>query len=88
MHLTLDLTQILQANKTLMPDGQDAPPRHNVMYPRFPISLTFACITRLPHAKQPQAHKPRSSRSCASIPVASGNRGVISTSNGTGRLRK
>ena len=46
MHLTLDLTQILQANKTLMPDGQDAPPRRNVMYPRFPISLTFACITR------------------------------------------
>jgi hypothetical protein len=34
------------------------------------------------------AHSPRSSRSCASMADASGNRGVISNSKGTGRLQK
>jgi hypothetical protein len=50
------------------------------IYQRFPISLALACI--------PGDYKPRSSRSCASIPVASEKRGVISNSNGIGRLQK
>jgi hypothetical protein len=38
--------------------------------------------------RSPQAHNPRSSRSCASMTEASGKRGEISNSKGTGRLHK
>jgi hypothetical protein len=50
--------------------------------------FTVKCVQgiRVSILSQPHAHNPRSSRSCASIAVASGKRGVISISKGTGRL--
>jgi len=48
------------------------------------FQLLSPCIV----PRQPQAHNPRSSRSCASMAEACGKRGEISNSNGTGRLHK
>jgi hypothetical protein len=59
MHLTLDLTQILQANKTLRPDGQNAPPRRNVMYPISPLHASPGnLMLSNPKLINPAAHVP------------------------------
>ena len=56
--------------------------------PLVKVSKNFDFFSPCMIPRYPQAHNPRSSRSCASIAEASGKRREISNSNGTGRLQR